>query len=105
MKGLHFQFQNRKLKKFLFRNIWYLINSSIEQVESTKITNNGEMIVLKKDGEFDEEGDDLLSKLALSNGLADSVKVASLENFIDDHIERVREIPPILESGKHLPIR
>lgn len=51
------------------------------------------------------EEDDVLSKLALSNGLADSVKIATLENFIDDYIERVKDIPPILESGRRLPIR
>jgi required for meiotic nuclear division protein 1 len=47
--------------------------------------------------------EDLLSKLAISNGLADSVKIACLENYIDGHIERVKDIPPILESGRRLP--
>lgn len=67
-------------------------------MEKTRITGEGESIVLA-------EEDDILSKLALSNGLADSVKIASLENFIDGHIEKVKDIPPILESGRRLPIR
>ena len=38
-------------------------------------------------------------KLAFSNGLADSVKLGILERMMDEHIEKVRNIPSSLISG------
>lgn len=65
------------------------------------MTGDGDMIILAQQ----DSQECPLVKLALSNGLADSVKIATLENYIDEHIERVKEIPPILESGRQIPIR
>ncbi|PJF18604.1 hypothetical protein PSACC_01585 [Paramicrosporidium saccamoebae] len=44
------------------------------------------------------------AKLAFSNGLADSVKLAVLENALEEHIERVKPIPLALASGKRLNV-
>jgi uncharacterized Rmd1/YagE family protein len=73
----------------------------VERVEASRVSGDGEEIVLSAKDEYDN----ILAKLAVSNGLADSVKIATLENFMDEHIERVRHIPPILERGKRLPFR
>ncbi|KAJ1554775.1 hypothetical protein HK096_001733 [Nowakowskiella sp. JEL0078] len=43
------------------------------------------------------------SKLAFSAGLARSVKLESLENQLDLHLEKNRNIPDILLKGKKLP--
>lgn len=43
-------------------------------------------------------------KLAMSNGLSDSVKLAVLEGLLDDHVERIKRIPVILEQGRRIPI-
>lgn len=44
------------------------------------------------------------SKLALSNGLSDSVKLAVLEGLLDKHVEKVKKIPVVLESGRRIPV-
>lgn len=42
------------------------------------------------------------AKLAFSNGLADSAKLAVLENSLNEHIERVKPIPLALANGGRL---
>lgn len=44
------------------------------------------------------------AKLALSNGLSDSVKLAVLEGLLDKHVEKVKSIPIVLEQGKRIPV-
>lgn len=64
---------------------------------------NGEMIVLEEpEVEMGQEG--VRAKLAFSNGLVDSVKLAVLENELHAHIERVKLIPLTLASGGKLPV-
>lgn len=46
----------------------------------------------------------VFAKLALSNGLADSVKLAVLEGLMERHIDKVKGIPLALELGKRVPI-
>ncbi|KAI9346113.1 hypothetical protein BDR26DRAFT_916569 [Obelidium mucronatum] len=43
-------------------------------------------------------------KLAFSSGLARSAKLASLENLLDGHLHKNREIPDLLLKGKKLPL-
>ncbi|KAI8828517.1 hypothetical protein BJ741DRAFT_625912 [Chytriomyces cf. hyalinus JEL632] len=43
-------------------------------------------------------------KLAFSSGLARSAKLASLENLLDAHLDKNREIPDLLLLGKKLPL-
>ena len=47
---------------------------------------------------MNEETVSLKEKLAFSNGLADSVKLGVLERMMDDHIDKVRNIPSSLMS-------
>lgn len=44
------------------------------------------------------------AKLAFSNGLADSVKLAVLENSLNEHIEKVKPIPLTLSNGGRLSV-
>ncbi|KAI8817962.1 uncharacterized protein EV422DRAFT_499524 [Fimicolochytrium jonesii] len=44
------------------------------------------------------------SRLAYSSGLARSVKLASLEEMLDQHLEKNKRIPQILLQGKKLPL-
>lgn len=44
------------------------------------------------------------AKLALSNGLSDSVKLAVLEGLLDKHVEKVKNIPIVLEMGRRIPV-
>lgn len=48
--------------------------------------------------------DCIWSKLALSNGLSDSVKLAVLEGLLDNHVEKIKGIPIVLEKGRRIPI-
>lgn len=41
----------------------------------------------------------IMAKLAFSNGLADSVKLATLEHYLQEHIAKVKHIPAMLQSG------
>lgn len=43
-------------------------------------------------------------KLAISNGLSDSVKLAVLEGLLDKHIEKIKSLPIALEEGRRIPI-
>ncbi|KAI8615723.1 hypothetical protein BC830DRAFT_1121148 [Chytriomyces sp. MP71] len=43
-------------------------------------------------------------KLAFSSGLARSAKLASLENLLDAHLDKNKEIPDLLLRGKRLPL-
>ncbi|KAJ3028345.1 UNVERIFIED_CONTAM: hypothetical protein HDU68_001895 [Siphonaria sp. JEL0065] len=43
-------------------------------------------------------------KLAFSSGLARSAKLASLENLLDSHLDKNKDIPTLLQKGKKLPI-
>lgn len=43
-------------------------------------------------------------KLAFSNGLADSVKLGVLEAMLDEHIEKVRDIPVALMGKGTVPL-
>lgn len=61
----------------------------------------GETIVLEVPAR--EDADQVVkAKLAFSNGLADSAKLAVLENSLEEHIERVRPIPLALANGGRL---
>jgi uncharacterized Rmd1/YagE family protein len=63
----------------------------------------GETIVLDIP-ESEPESTVVYSKLAFSNGIADSVKLAVLESNLDEHIERVKPIPLALANGGKLPV-
>ncbi|KAJ3103251.1 hypothetical protein HK100_004238 [Physocladia obscura] len=43
-------------------------------------------------------------KLAYSSGLARSAKLASLENLLESHLDKNKDIPEFLQQGKKLPI-
>lgn len=47
---------------------------------------------------------DVMIKLAFSNGLADSVKLATLEAYLERHIEKTSPIPEMLRSGGKLAL-
>ncbi|KAJ3015841.1 hypothetical protein HKX48_004345 [Thoreauomyces humboldtii] len=44
------------------------------------------------------------SRLAYSSGLARSVKLASLEEMLDSHLEKNRHIPQVLLQGRKIPL-
>lgn len=48
--------------------------------------------------------DEIKAKVAFSNGLVDSVRLAVLEGRLERHIDRFKEIPQLLAQGKRLPI-
>lgn len=62
----------------------------------------GETIIL--DVPSNEKLEGIRAKLAFSNGLADSVKLAVLENSLEEHIERIKPIPLALASGSSLAV-
>ncbi|KAJ3201875.1 hypothetical protein HDU83_006605 [Entophlyctis luteolus] len=43
-------------------------------------------------------------KLAFSSGLARSAKLASLENLLEQHLDKSKDIPELLQQGKRLPL-
>ena len=51
---------------------------------------------------LNEETVSIKEKLAFSNGLADSVKLGVLERMMDQHIDRVKDIPNALISGSNV---
>lgn len=57
------------------------------------------MVIAPKD-----KSQDVMIKLAFSNGLADSVKLATLEAYLERHIERTSPIPEMLRSGGKLAL-
>ena len=63
----------------------------------------GEVIVLDIP-EGEPEITVIHSKLAFSNGIADSVKLAVLESNLHEHIEKVKPIPLALANGGKLPV-
>jgi len=69
---------------------------------------DGEMIVLdvsvKENSDGNSNGKLAESKLAFSNGLVDSVKLAVLESSLEDFIEKVKPIPLTLANGGRLPV-
>jgi len=63
----------------------------------------GETIILKEEGNRISDDGLIGAKLAFSNGLADSVRLAVLEASLEDYIERVKLVPEMLASGKAPP--
>jgi required for meiotic nuclear division protein 1 len=71
----------------------------------------GETIIIGKDESKDESGSDshigvdspIYAKLAYSNGIARSTKLAVLEEQLDNYLDSTREIPRILARGNKLP--
>jgi uncharacterized Rmd1/YagE family protein len=71
----------------------------------------GETIIIGKDESKDESGADshigvdspIYAKLAYSNGIARSTKLAVLEEQLDNYLDSTREIPRILARGNKLP--
>jgi len=59
----------------------------------------GETIVLAEQPEYTTK-----VKLAFSNGLADSVKVSFLERLMNDHINRVRMFPSMLQNKQKIKL-
>ncbi len=64
----------------------------------------GEQIVLQVPRGEEAELAVTRAMLAFSNGLADSVKLATLENSMDEYIERIKPIPLALANGRQLPV-
>lgn len=71
----------------------------------------GETIIIGRDESKDENGADshigadspIYAKLAFSNGIARSTKLAVLEEQLDNYLDSTREIPRILARGNKLP--
>lgn len=53
---------------------------------------------------LNEETVSIKEKLAFSNGLADSVKLGVLERMMDEHIDKVKDIPASLMSEKKVAL-
>jgi required for meiotic nuclear division protein 1 len=53
---------------------------------------------------LNEETVSIKEKLAFSNGLADSVKLGVLERMMDEHIDKVKNIPASLMSEKKVAL-
>ncbi len=64
----------------------------------------GETIVLETPERENSSQSSIQAKLAFSNGLIDSVKLAVLENSLEDFIEKVKPIPMMLAQGGKLPL-
>lgn len=100
-----------KLKQFEEKS---LAESSIEteslpfEVRSARhfhATIESEVVVFECTGVSEEYKNKVIpAKLAFSNGLADSVKLAILENALNNHIERVKPIPETIAFGGKLPV-
>lgn len=60
---------------------------------------HGEMIVLGSNSV-----ESVRAKLAFSNGLSDSVKLAVLESMMEDNVQRVRPIPDLLQQKGKVPM-
>lgn len=73
----------------------------LSDTEPSGIKSSGELIVLKAGQEPSEH---LRQQLAFSNGLADSVKLASFETAMDEHIDRIKPIPRALQAGVKLGV-
>jgi uncharacterized Rmd1/YagE family protein len=64
-----------------------------------------EVIVLEYNGTPEEYKNRVIpAKVAFSNGLANSVKLAALEEALNHHIERVKPIPSDIAAGRSLPL-
>jgi len=60
----------------------------------------GETILIGRESESESS---IYSKLAFSNGIARSTKLAVLEEQLDNYLDSTREIPRILARGNKLP--
>lgn len=69
---------------------------SMDGNETTGI--RGETIVIA------DQSDVVKIKLAFSNGLSDSVKISLLETVIDNHINKVRQIPLMLQNKEKIKL-
>lgn len=81
-------------------------NPEVEELEYQELPNlsnakiEGECLLVPESG-IDESAK-VMTRLAFSNGLADSVKLATLENYLQEHIEKVKHIPWMLQRGGKL---
>lgn len=73
----------------------HFFTSNNEQETTIKIN---EIIALRNNSAI------ILDKLAVSNGLADSVKLAFFENFMEQHISKIKDIPKAMQEGNKLPV-
>lgn len=79
----------------MIRNIHWQFQARIED----------ETITIEYSGDAEEHRKRVIpAKLAFSHGLADSVKLAILENALNNHIEKVKPIPARIAEGKRLPL-
>ena len=60
---------------------------------------SGEEVILLNN---DTDSSKLREQLAFSNGLADSVKIASMESAMEDHIAQIEMYPKAMQSGQSL---
>jgi required for meiotic nuclear division protein 1 len=60
---------------------------------------SGEEVILLNN---DVESSKLREQLAFSNGLADSVKIASMESAMESHIEQIEVYPKAMQNGQSL---
>jgi uncharacterized Rmd1/YagE family protein len=97
------QFEQRSLAEHLIET--ESLPFEVRSARHFHATIESEVIVFESTGLSEEYKNKVIpAKLAFSNGLADSVKLAILENALNGHIERVKPIPETIASGGKLPV-